>query len=81
MQKKHIAIFGVKYFPSRGGTSRVVENLLEHLTEHFEFTIYCYKHPKAATHMKGVNVVEFDEINIRHRCIYVLLQMLHASVV
>ena len=65
MQKKHIAIFGVKYFPSRGGTSRVVENLLEHLTEHFDFTIYCYKHPEAATHMKGVNVVEFSEINIK----------------
>lgn len=65
MSKKHVAIFGVKYFPSRGGTSRVVENLLEHLTDHFTFTIYCYKHPDAATHMKGVKVVEFPEIKIK----------------
>lgn len=65
MNKKHIAIFGVKYFPSRGGTSRVVENLLEHLTDHFTFTIYCYKHPDAASHMEGVNVVQFPEIKIK----------------
>ncbi|MEM6799979.1 MAG: glycosyltransferase family 4 protein, partial [Bacteroidota bacterium] len=65
MKKKHIVIFGVKYFPSRGGTSRVVENLLEHLKDDFRFTIYCYKHPNAARHMKGVNVVEFSETKIK----------------
>lgn len=65
MPKKHIAIFGVKYFPARGGTSRVVENLLQDLRDHYDFTIYCYQHPEAATHMSSVKTVQFPEIPIK----------------
>ncbi len=65
MAKKHIAIFGVKYFPARGGTSRVVENLLADLQEHYDFTIYCYKPPEAAKHMPGVKTIQYREIPIK----------------
>ncbi len=65
MSKKRIAIFGVKYFPARGGTSRVVENLLSDLREHYDFTIYCYKHPEASAHMEGVKTIQFAEIPIK----------------
>lgn len=65
MNKKRIAIFGVKYFPSRGGTSRVVENLLLELKDDYDFTIYCYRHEAAATHIKGVKTVQFPEIAIK----------------
>ena len=65
MQKKRIAIFGVKYFPARGGTSRVVENLLYDLKDHYDFTIYCYKHEKAKEHIEGVETIQFPEIGIK----------------
>ena len=63
--KKKVAIFGVKYFPSKGGTSRVVETLLEEMKEEFDFTIYCYKNPLADNHMNGVNTIQFKEIPIK----------------
>lgn len=65
MKKKRIALFGIKYFPAKGGTSRVVENLLYELKEHYDFTIYCYKHEKAANHIDGIETVQFSEIRIK----------------
>ena len=65
MAKPKIAFFGVKYFPSKGGTSRVVENLLPELKEEFDITIYCYKHPQAAQYVSGVKTVQFPEIRIK----------------
>lgn len=61
MDKQKIAIIGVKYWPSRGGVSRIVEDTVELLKDYFEFTIYCYAHPMAATHMSGVNVIQIEE--------------------
>ena len=65
MKKKRIVIFGIKYFPARGGTSRVVENLLYDLKDHYDFTIYCYKHEAASTHIDGVETIQFPEIPIK----------------
>ena len=65
MKKRKTAIFGVKYFPSKGGTSRVVENLLWHMKDHYDFTIYCYTHPAAEGYMDGVKVIQFPEIKIK----------------
>ncbi|MEL6592143.1 MAG: glycosyltransferase family 4 protein, partial [Bacteroidota bacterium] len=64
-EKAQIAIFGVKYFPSKGGTSRVVEAILHELKDQFDITIYCYAHPQANSHLKGVKVVEFPEVPIK----------------
>lgn len=63
--KRKIAIFGVKYFPSKGGTSRVVEAILGELQHKFDFTIYCYAHPDAASHLENVKVVEIPETPIK----------------
>ncbi|MCF8245298.1 MAG: glycosyltransferase family 4 protein [Saprospiraceae bacterium] len=65
MTKIKIAIFGANYFPSKGGTSRVVENLLRELHSHFEFTVYCFEHPGANTYITGVSTVQFPEIRIK----------------
>lgn len=65
MSKKRIAIFGIKYFPAKGGTSRVVENLMWELKDEFDFTIYCYKHEKAENHISGVRTIQFPEIPIK----------------
>ena len=65
MKKKKIAIFGVKYFPSKGGTSRVVENLLWEMKDHFDITIYCYKNDLAADFMEGVKTIQFSETPIK----------------
>ncbi len=61
---KRIAFFGIKYFPSRGGTSRVAENLILHLAPYNYVTIYCYANKLAKPHIKGVQVIEFPEIKL-----------------
>jgi len=63
-RKPRIAFFGIKYFPARGGTSRVAENLILNLVEDYQVTVYCYKHESAKTHIKGVNVVQFPEFKL-----------------
>lgn len=62
--KKNIAFFGVKFFPSQGGTSRVVENLIRNLASEYNVTIYCYKDPLAQSYIEGVNVIEFPKIKL-----------------
>ncbi|HCW07679.1 MAG TPA: hypothetical protein DGG95_09995 [Cytophagales bacterium] len=57
--KMKIVVYGVKTFPSRGGTDRVAENLIVQLKDQFDITLYCYKDPQAQTHMNGIKVVEF----------------------
>lgn len=64
--KGHIAIFGIKYFPSRGGTSRVVESLLRYLKDEYTITIYCYEHPRATENIPGVNTVTFPEPKVKN---------------
>ena len=59
-----IAFFGIKYFPSKGGTSRVAENLIINLVKDYDITIYCYRDNLAKTNIKGVKVVEFPQIKL-----------------
>ncbi|QCX01658.1 glycosyltransferase family 4 protein [Aggregatimonas sangjinii] len=63
-KKKKIAFFGIKYFPSRGGTSRVAENLILNMVDEYDITIYCYKNKLAQNHIEGVKVVEFPRIKL-----------------
>jgi len=56
---QRITFYGIKYFPSRGGTSRVAENLILQLKDKFDITIYCYQGEGAENHMEGVKVVQF----------------------
>lgn len=65
MKKKKIIIFGIKYFPSQGGTSRVVEATLAELKDEYDFLIYCYAHPDAATNLPNVSVVTFEPGKIK----------------
>ncbi|MGB5420131.1 hypothetical protein, partial [Algibacter sp.] len=64
-EKKKIVFFGVKYFPSKGGTSRVVESILWGLKDHFDITIYCYKNELAAQNIPGIKTIQFPEIHIK----------------
>jgi glycosyltransferase involved in cell wall biosynthesis len=77
--KKHIAVFGIKFFPSRGGTSRVVEALLRYLKEDYTITIFCYRHPEAAANIPGVNTVMFSPPKVKNIgvFIYFLKCLLH----
>lgn len=65
MTKNRIVVFGIKYFPSKGGTSRVVESLLWGLKDHFDITIYCYKNTLANQNIPGVKTIQFSEIPIK----------------
>lgn len=64
-KKKKIVFFGIKYFPSKGGTSRVVESLLWGLKDHFDITIYCYKDQLADQNIPGVRTIQYSEIPIK----------------
>ena len=63
-KKKKIVFFGIKYFPSKGGTSRVVENLILNLANDYDVTIFCYKNSQAKNHIQGVSVIEIPEIKL-----------------
>ncbi|MFH6603645.1 glycosyltransferase family 4 protein [Maribacter algicola] len=65
MSKRKIVFFGIKYFPSKGGTSRVAESLLKGLKDHFDITVYCYKNELAAENIPGVKTIQFSEIPIK----------------
>jgi len=62
--KKKVAFFGIKYFPPKGGTSRVAENLVVNLVNRYDVTMYCYKNKNARTHVPGVNTVEFPDFKM-----------------
>ncbi len=62
LNKKKLAFFGIKYFPSKGGTSRVAENLILNLIDDYDITIYCYKNKLAKNHIRGVNVIELPNL-------------------
>lgn len=64
MNRKKVAFFGIKYFPSRGGTSRVAENLILNLVDKYDITIYCFKSELAKTHIPGVKTIELPDFKI-----------------
>lgn len=59
---KRVVFFGVKTFPSQGGTDRVAENLVLQLKDRFHITLYCYKDPLAAQHIPGIEVIQFTPL-------------------
>jgi len=60
--RPRIAFFGVKYLPSRGGVSRVVEDLLIRLRDRYDLTVYCESHEHAATAVAGVEVIQYPRL-------------------
>jgi glycosyltransferase involved in cell wall biosynthesis len=59
MGMKQVVVYGVKTFPSQGGTDRVAENLILQLKEKFQITVYCYKNHLASTYIPGIKVIQF----------------------
>jgi glycosyltransferase involved in cell wall biosynthesis len=59
---KRIIVYGVKTFPSQGGTDRVAENLILQLKDRFEITLYCYKDPEAGRHISGIEVIQMNPL-------------------
>ncbi len=58
--KKRIVFYGIKTFPSQGGTDRVAENIAYQLRDTFDITIYCFKNEgKEVGRFDGIRVVEF----------------------
>ncbi|MGI9542336.1 MAG: glycosyltransferase [Cyclobacteriaceae bacterium] len=55
--KKRIAFFGLKYYPSQGGSSRIAESIARELRHRYEITIYCYPNSRSQTFMPEVKVV------------------------
>lgn len=60
--KKKILFFGIKTFPSRGGTDRVAENLIRHLKNDLDLTLFCYPDPQAATYIKNLRTIQINPV-------------------
>lgn len=71
MKKKKVIFYGVKDFPSRGGTSRVVENIILNLLTEFEVTLYCYKNEKAQTNIAGIKVLQFPVFPLKEVGVFI----------
>jgi glycosyltransferase involved in cell wall biosynthesis len=80
--KPRLAIFGVKTFPSQGGTDRVAENLILQLKDRFDITLYCYRDPKAESHIPGIKVRQFAPVSkgAAGAFIYFMISALHLLV-
>jgi glycosyltransferase involved in cell wall biosynthesis len=59
--KKRIVVYGVKTFPSQGGTDRVSENIIFQLRHSFDITLYCFKNETSEMRFEGVKIVEFKK--------------------
>lgn len=59
--KKRIVVYGVKTFPSQGGTDRVSENIIFQLRHSFDITLYCFKNETSEMRFEGVKVIEFKK--------------------
>jgi glycosyltransferase involved in cell wall biosynthesis len=59
---KRLIVYGVKTFPSQGGTDRVAENLILQLKDRFDITLYCYRDPQAKSHIPGIKVIEMNPL-------------------
>ena len=60
---KKILFFGIKTFPSRGGTDRVAENLPRHLGSDFDLTLFCLRGPgEPAASSPSLRIVRFTPI-------------------
>lgn len=62
MKKKSIAFFGIKFYPSKGGTSRVAESIIRELKDDYDITIYCYSDPEAGSYLDRVKVIQLPKI-------------------
>ena len=62
MSLKRLAIFGIKYYPSKGGSSRVAESVVRELREKYEVTVYCYRNIESKNYLSNVKVVSIPEL-------------------
>jgi len=60
--KPKILFFGIKTFPSRGGTDRVAENLIKNLKEDLDITLFCYRDSQANSYFKNIRIIQFNPL-------------------
>ncbi|WP_297696241.1 glycosyltransferase family 4 protein [uncultured Eudoraea sp.] len=65
MNTKRIAFFGIKYFPSQGGSSRIAENIAKELQLKYSITVYCYNDEHAKTHLENVRAIQLPRIPLK----------------
>lgn len=60
---KRVLHFGIKYYPSQGGSSRVAELLVQKGKERAEVSIYCYRNSRFLPHhLEGVRVIQMPDL-------------------
>lgn len=61
-RKKTIAFFGIKYYPSQGGSSRLAEGIARELQDKYDITIYCYPDAKSHDHLKHIRAINMPKL-------------------
>ena len=62
MNRPRLAIIGLRDYPSRGGTSRVVEDLVEELKDTWDITLYCERSKDPGQHAEGLTLVRIPRM-------------------
>ncbi len=62
MSRPRIAVLGVKFFPSRGGVSRIVEDTLLELRSRYDLTLYCEREAGVEQTLEGVEIIQMPRI-------------------
>jgi glycosyltransferase involved in cell wall biosynthesis len=62
-QPERILHFGIKYYPSQGGSSRVAELLVQKGKPRADVSIYCYRNQRfEPAHWEGVHVIQVPDM-------------------
>lgn len=80
-QPKRVLHFGIKYYPSQGGSSRVAELLVQEGKQRAEVSIYCYRNKRfRPEHLEGVRVIQMPDLGVSSLGVflYYTLCCLHA---
>lgn len=60
--KKKILFFGIKTFPSKGGTDRVAENLIRNLQADFDITLFCFDEDLPEESAENIRIIRFRQL-------------------
>ena len=62
MSRPRIALLGVKFFPSRGGVSRIVEDTVLALRDRYDLTLYCEREAEVDQTLDGVEIIPMPRL-------------------
>jgi len=78
-RKTKVVFVGMKYYPAKGGTDRVIESIIKNLNSAYDISIYCYKGTSDFSELPRLKVFRIPELPLKEIgvFIYYFLCILH----